>query len=126
MCYKVTFLLGNWFLLPINSPSVVFFLWFSYGFEDSYILAKYLTQPAFTCSKLTIETVEQDVKDVFLTFANFELLMLIFSFWGNTLPLHAIFPACNQMFKVSYRNSRTRCEICSKLTIKTHKLTSNM
>ena len=28
-------------------------------------------------------------------------------------------PACNYMFKVSNRN--TRCEICSKLTIKTPK-----
>ena len=29
------------------------------------------------------------------------------------------FPACNYMFKVNKWNSRTRCEICSKLTIKT-------
>ena len=28
-------------------------------------------------------------------------------------------PAGNYMFKVNNRNSRTRCEICSKLTIKT-------
>ena len=28
------------------------------------------------------------------------------------------FPAGNYMFKVKYRNTRTRCEICSKLTIK--------
>ena len=28
-------------------------------------------------------------------------------------------PAGNYMFKVNYRNTRTRCEICSKLTIKT-------
>ena len=27
-------------------------------------------------------------------------------------------PAGNKMFKVNNRNSRTRCEICSKLTIK--------
>ena len=27
-------------------------------------------------------------------------------------------PAGNYMFKVNYRNTRTRCEICSKLTIK--------
>ena len=26
--------------------------------------------------------------------------------------------AGNYMFKVNYRNTRTRCEICSKLTIK--------
>ena len=30
-----------------------------------------------------------------------------------------ITPARNYMFKVSNRNTRTRCEICSKLTIKT-------
>ena len=29
------------------------------------------------------------------------------------------FPACNYMFKVNNRNTRTRCEICSELTIKT-------
>ena len=28
-------------------------------------------------------------------------------------------PAGNHMFKVNYRNTRTRCEICSELTIKT-------
>ena len=28
-------------------------------------------------------------------------------------------PAVNCMFKVSNRNTRTKCEICSKLTIKT-------
>ena len=30
-----------------------------------------------------------------------------------------IYPAGNYMFKVNSRNIRTRCEICSKLTIKT-------
>ena len=29
------------------------------------------------------------------------------------------YPAGNYMFKVNNRNARTRCEICSKLTIKT-------
>ena len=29
------------------------------------------------------------------------------------------FPAGNYMFKVNNRNTRTKCEICSKLTIKT-------
>ena len=30
-----------------------------------------------------------------------------------------VVPAGNYMFKVNNRNTRTRCEICSKLTIKT-------
>ena len=30
----------------------------------------------------------------------------------------SIYPAGNYMFKVNNRNSRTRCELCSKLTIK--------
>ena len=30
-----------------------------------------------------------------------------------------ILPAGNYMFKVNNKNTRTRCEICSKLTIKT-------
>ena len=33
----------------------------------------------------------------------------------------SIFPAGNYVFKVNNRNTRTRCEICSKLTIKTPK-----
>ena len=40
----------------------------------------------------------------------------------NSIPKynkHNISPAGNYMFKVNNRNSRTRCEICSKLTIKT-------
>ena len=32
--------------------------------------------------------------------------------------MHDQFPAGNYMFKVNNRNTRTRCEICSKLTIK--------
>ena len=32
-----------------------------------------------------------------------------------------VFPAGNYMFKVNNRNTRPRCEICSKLTIKTPK-----
>ena len=35
----------------------------------------------------------------------------------RTLP--NIYPAGSYMFKVNNRNTRTRCEICSKLTIKT-------
>ena len=34
-------------------------------------------------------------------------------------PIYIINPAGNYMFKVNNRNTRTRCEICSKLTIKT-------
>ena len=33
--------------------------------------------------------------------------------------LQKIFPAGNYIFKVNNRNTRARCEICSKLTIKT-------
>ena len=35
------------------------------------------------------------------------------------MQLKHINPAGNCMFKVNNRNTRTRCEICSKLTIKT-------
>ena len=39
---------------------------------------------------------------------------------GNIkIKLTSSFPACNYIFKVNYRNTRTRCLICSKLTIKT-------
>ena len=33
--------------------------------------------------------------------------------------IYNVNPAGNYMFKVNNRNTRTRCEICSKLTIKT-------
>ena len=32
--------------------------------------------------------------------------------------MNVMFPAGNYMFKLNNRNTRTRCEICSKLTIK--------
>ena len=32
---------------------------------------------------------------------------------------YCIYPAGNYMFKLNNRDTRTRCEICSKLTIKT-------
>ena len=35
------------------------------------------------------------------------------------LPLRRVFPGINYIFKVKNRNTRTRCELCSKLTIKT-------
>ena len=47
--------------------------------------------------------------------------------WVNRMILYDIatsiqtIPAGNYMFKVNNRNTRTRCEICSKLTIKTSK-----
>ena len=39
-----------------------------------------------------------------------------FLFFQNS---HFVAPVGNYMFKVNNRNTRTRCEICSKLTIKT-------
>ena len=41
--------------------------------------------------------------------------------WMKLEPVNPI-PAGNYMFKVYNRNARTRCEICSKLTIKTPEL----
>ena len=37
----------------------------------------------------------------------------------NLLAIYEPLPASNYMFKVNNRNTRTRCEICSKLTIET-------
>ena len=39
--------------------------------------------------------------------------------WLNIIYKKTQFPAGNYMFKVNNRNTRTKCEICSKLTIKT-------
>ena len=44
--------------------------------------------------------------------------MLVLGIGGTYNPLISL-PAGNYMFKVNNRNTRTRCEICSKLTIKT-------
>ena len=40
--------------------------------------------------------------------------MSVWSFFD----ISQIYPAGNYMFKVNNRNTRTRCDICSKLTIK--------
>ena len=42
---------------------------------------------------------------------------VVFGVW--TSYSYAFYPAANYMFKVNHGNTRTRCEICSKLTIKT-------
>ena len=43
-----------------------------------------------------------------------------FNFFYQVSKLYeSSYPAVNYMFKVNNRNTRTRCEICSKLTIKT-------
>ena len=44
-----------------------------------------------------------------------KLLKLLFT----KLALYETFPASNYIIKVKNRNTKTRCEICSKLTIKT-------
>ena len=57
-------------------------------------------------------------KECRLARINFGLVLCFFLFWINILILNII-PAGNCMFKVNDRNTRTRREICSKLTIKT-------
>ena len=39
-------------------------------------------------------------------------------FWERSKAPRLCSPAGNYMFKVNTRNTRARCEICSKLTIK--------
>ena len=41
---------------------------------------------------------------------------------SEPLELISTFPVGNYMFKVNNRNTRTRCEKCSKLTVKTSEL----
>ena len=38
---------------------------------------------------------------------------------AHLAPYETHIPAGNYMFKINNKNTRTRCEICSKLTIKT-------
>ena len=74
-----------------------------------------------------IKTPEELHCDQFGAFiANFEqlycsnpvLLLLILNMHLFTAPF-ILYPANINMFKVNNRSTRTRCEICSKLTIKT-------
>ena len=44
-------------------------------------------------------------------------IFLLYTRFANTIA--SMYPAGNYMFKVNNRNTRTGCEICSKLTIKT-------
>ena len=48
------------------------------------------------------------------------LTSLVFFF---TFRSKGLFPGDNYMFKVNNRNTRTRCEICSKLTVKDNRMT---
>ena len=52
-----------------------------------------------------------------LRYHNRSNLYVLLDFWNK------INPTGNYMFKVSNKNSRARCEICSKLTIKTPETT---
>ena len=61
------------------------------------------------CSKLTIKTPERRPGVLIVNFEHISHLVLVFLL----LTLNG-----NYMFKVNNRNTRTRCEICSKLTIK--------
>ena len=38
---------------------------------------------------------------------------------SSSTSFSSTYPSCNYMFKVDNRNTRKRCDICSKLTIKT-------
>ena len=46
-------------------------------------------------------------------------LMLLYSHCNYSEQLYGINPAGIYLLKVNNRNTRTRCEICSKITIKT-------
>ena len=65
-----------------------------------------------------------NLKQIHVKFDNMEvnqLYMHLAATWKkNNIALQQMnYPAGNYMFKVSNRSTRTRCEICSKLTIKT-------
>ena len=47
------------------------------------------------------------------------LLMIFITVLYQYLHIYISYPADNYMFKVNIRNTRIRCEICSKLTTKT-------
>ena len=51
------------------------------------------------------------------------LLTSLVFFFFFTFRSKGLFPGGNYMFKVNNRNTRTRCEICSKLTVKDNRTT---
>ena len=75
---------------------------------NTTFLAITLEVMAFYCLFFVMSETKQ------LTFANW------FSNITNREKTHSMgkYPAGNYMFKVNNRNTRARCEICSKLTIK--------
>ena len=46
-------------------------------------------------------------------------VVVLCDFIGNVHIFYVYYQTGNYLFKVNNRNTRTRCEICSKLTIKT-------
>ena len=54
-----------------------------------------------------------------LTLVIFEWIVLLVTTFSYYLNMFSDFPAGIYLLKVENRNTRTRCEICSKLTIKT-------
>ena len=47
-----------------------------------------------------------------------KVIIVLFSQTVSKVEMYGLNPAGNYMFKVNNRNTRARCEICSKLTIK--------
>ena len=76
------------------------------------------------CSKLICESFNEVYK-MYIFNKSLDKIRSADEFWYCTRDLIKyaqnckIYPAGNYMFKVNNRNTRTRCEICSKLTIKT-------
>ena len=90
----------------------------SHEHQDAYKTSFLFNEPLKSYSSLYLATFS--MKSISHTFARFEttqakLIELIFeTFYKNLYN-----PAGIYLFKVNNRNTRTRCEICSKLTIKT-------
>ena len=78
------------------------------------------TMVSAVCSILPLPRNSKCVVKKFLLLGLFEILVPCKSKLSNVNYLFRTgpMPAGNYMFKINSRNTRTRCEICSKLTIK--------
>ena len=76
--------------------------------DDTNYLPLFLPLDKFTLRNMFLTYLKK------LSFCNEKKLNRVL----NTAAIYSRFPAGNYMFKGNNRNTRTRCEICSKLTIK--------
>ena len=115
----------------IFAKSLILVVWLGsedawyFHFKKSLILFLTLIMTALLFSEFCVTAAVDEVYvslhiffSYLLGYQKFDLVALCIV-WQKSMIL--VISGCNNMFKVNNRNTRTRCEICSELTIKTPK-----